>query len=160
MILPPAAGSPLPQKELDESFRIEGAVGVRVLRRVFVNDCLVNGHRTVRSGKAERQPSLILEPANAEMNELLKSAAVRNSGSSGGMNRGLMSNCGSVVIGSGFVSTGGRVAAATGPVGMEEFAARLVGSLVGMGSEVVALSLNEVGRDLLASVPVVESQGR
>ena len=42
------------------------------------------------------------------------------------------------------------------PVGVEELAARLVKTLVGMRAEIVALSLEEVGGETLAAIGVVE----
>ena len=39
-----------------------------------------------------------------------------------------------------------------GPVGVEELAARLVDALVGVGAEIIALGLEQVGREALAAV--------
>ena len=43
------------------------------------------------------------------------------------------------------VSGGGGVAAEFAPVGVEELSARSVGAFIGMGAEVVALALEQVG---------------
>ena len=53
---------------------------------------------------------------------------------------------------------GGRAAAA-GPVGVEELAARLVDALVGVGAEVVALGLEQVRGQAAAAVAVEVGQG-
>src|SRR5262249_45184160 len=53
---------------------------------------------------------------------------------------------------------GGRSAAA-GPVGVEELTAGAVDALVGMGAEVVALGLEEVGGESLAAITIVVGQG-
>ena len=49
-------------------------------------------------------------------------------------------------------------AAVAGPVGVEELAARLVDALVGVGAEVVALGLEQVGGQALGAVAVVEGE--
>src|SRR5262245_24451400 len=49
-------------------------------------------------------------------------------------------------------------AAAAGPVGVEELAARLVEALISVGAEVVALRLEEIGRQAARAVAVVVSQ--
>src|SRR5581483_6736235 len=46
-----------------------------------------------------------------------------------------------------------------GPVEVEELAARLIGALVGMGAEIVALRLEQVGRKAGGAVAVVIGQG-
>ena len=117
-----AAGSPLPQEELGQSLRIEGAVGAGFLRRAFVNDCLVTDIEPSGRPRPSCSRASSSNARTPERYELLKSTAGRNRGSSGGTIRGPTSNCGSALIRSGFVSTGGRVAAATGPVGVEELA--------------------------------------
>jgi hypothetical protein len=52
------------------------------------------------------------------------------------------------------VGAGGGDAAVAGPVGVEELAARLVEALVGVGAEVIALRLQQVGRQPRAAVAV------
>src|SRR5690606_33674372 len=51
-----------------------------------------------------------------------------------------------------------RLPAMPGPVGVEELSARLVDPLVRVSAEVVALGLQEVGRQATATVAVVERQ--
>ena len=57
------------------------------------------------------------------------------------------------------VSGGGSVAAGTGPVGVEVLPAGAVHAFVGVGAEVVALGLNEVGGKARAAVGVVVAKG-
>ena len=45
------------------------------------------------------------------------------------------------------------------PVGVEFFAAGFIGAFVGMGTEVVALGLEEVGGESAAAVAVVVGEG-
>src|SRR5574344_769914 len=56
---------------------------------------------------------------------------------------------------SGYVRAGDCVSAMPCPVGVEEFSARTVGTLIGMGAEEVTLGLKQVGREPLAAVAVV-----
>jgi len=51
-----------------------------------------------------------------------------------------------------------NVAALPRPVGVEELAARLVHTLVGVGAEVIALRLQQVGGQPRAAVAIVERQ--
>ena len=46
-------------------------------------------------------------------------------------------------------------AALTGPVGMEEFAPGRVQPLIGMGAEIIALSLQQVGAEALGALGAV-----
>ena len=46
-----------------------------------------------------------------------------------------------------------------GPVGVEELSARTVSALVSVGAEVVTLSLEQVGRNAVAAVAVIVSEG-
>ena len=46
-----------------------------------------------------------------------------------------------------------------GPVDVEEISARLVGAFVGVGAEVIALALQQVGRQACRAVAVVVGQG-
>src|SRR5262245_44025192 len=46
----------------------------------------------------------------------------------------------------------------SGPVRMEELAARLINAFVGVGAEVIALGLQEICRETFGAVTVVESQ--
>src|SRR5580765_2396173 len=52
----------------------------------------------------------------------------------------------------------GNCSAVSGPIGVEEFTARFVHPFVGMGAEVIALSLEQVSRQTFRSVLIVESQ--
>src|SRR5436190_12829931 len=61
---------------------------------------------------------------------------------------------------SGVVTARRHVAAAAGPVGMEEFAPRLVNALIGVRAEVIALCLQQVGRQHRGAVLIVECQRR
>jgi hypothetical protein len=54
------------------------------------------------------------------------------------------------------IGTRRDAAAATGPVGVKEFASRLVNALVGVGSEEVALRLKQVGGQARRAVAVEE----
>src|SRR5579875_2439678 len=54
----------------------------------------------------------------------------------------------------GVVGGGGDTATAAGPVGVEELAARLVDALVGVGTEEVALRLQEIGGKAIGPVAV------
>ena len=56
------------------------------------------------------------------------------------------------------VGAGGDAATLAGPVGVEELSAGLVEALVGVGAEVVALSLEQVGGQALGAVAVEERQ--
>ena len=56
------------------------------------------------------------------------------------------------------VLSGRDRAALARPIGVEELAAGLVDALVGVGAEVVALGLQQVGGQALAAVAVVEGQ--
>lgn len=58
------------------------------------------------------------------------------------------------------MAPGGDVTAVAGPVGVEVLVPRPVDSLVGVGTEIVTLGLDEVGGKSLAPVGVVESEGR
>src|SRR6516165_689243 len=58
------------------------------------------------------------------------------------------------------ISSGRNVAALACPVGVEVFAARLVYALVGVCAEVIALCLEQVGRQPFAAVAVKERDGR
>ena len=51
-----------------------------------------------------------------------------------------------------------HVAAAAGPVCMEDFVARLVDALIRMRAEIISLGLQEIGRQLLAAIPVKEGE--
>src|SRR5579863_41329 len=58
---------------------------------------------------------------------------------------------------SGVVGGGGDVAAVTGPVGvMGRGAGRVVNALIGVSAEIVALGLEQVGREAFAAEGVVE----
>src|ERR1051325_9847041 len=50
--------------------------------------------------------------------------------------------------------------AASGPVGVKKFAARLVHPFIGVRAEVVALRLQQVGRQTRAAIAVVKRQRR
>src|SRR5262249_61400173 len=65
-----------------------------------------------------------------------------------------------VLLGLHVIGARGRRAAAAGPVGVEELAARLVGPLVGVGAEVVALGLQEIRGQAAGAVAVEVGQGR
>src|SRR5450755_3115188 len=54
------------------------------------------------------------------------------------------------------VSAGGDAAAAAGPVGVEELAARLIDAFISVGAEVVALSLQQVRGEPGGAVSIVE----
>ena len=43
------------------------------------------------------------------------------------------------------VGGGGRVAAASRPVGVEKLAARFIGTLIGVGAEIIPLRLQQIG---------------
>src|ERR1035441_2589063 len=58
------------------------------------------------------------------------------------------------------VGSGRNVAALARPVSMEEFAARLVDALVGVGPEVIALRLQQIRRQPRAAIAVKERQRR
>src|SRR5438045_728976 len=61
---------------------------------------------------------------------------------------------------SGVVGSGRSRPAVPGPVGVEELAARLIDALVSMRAEIVALSLEEIGRQALTAIGIVEVQSR
>ena len=58
------------------------------------------------------------------------------------------------------ISGGSGVAAGAGPIGVEKFAARLVGALISVGAEVIALCLQQVGGQTRAGVAVEEGNRR
>ena len=60
---------------------------------------------------------------------------------------------------SGVVGGAGDFAAGAGPIGVDEFASWLVDALVGVGAEVVALGLEQVGGETLGTVAVKKCQG-
>jgi hypothetical protein len=52
------------------------------------------------------------------------------------------------------ISCGSGGSSAAGPVGMEEFATGLINTLVGMGTKVIALSLQQIGGQALGAIAV------
>src|SRR5690348_1318721 len=62
--------------------------------------------------------------------------------------------------GSGVVSAGSGRAAAAGPIGMEELAARLVHPLVRMRAEIIALRLQQIRRQHGVAILIVKRQRR
>src|SRR5258707_2241676 len=61
--------------------------------------------------------------------------------------------------GSNRISARGDVAAATSPIGVEEFAARLIHALVSVGAKEIALGLQQVGREALAAIRIEKGPG-
>ena len=59
-----------------------------------------------------------------------------------------------------FVGAGSGVAACARPIGVEKLAARFVGALVGVRAEVIALGLQQIGRQARGSVAVQEGNRR
>src|SRR5262245_51686375 len=59
----------------------------------------------------------------------------------------------------GVVAAGCHSAAPSGPVRVEELPPGFVGTLVRVSSKIVALSLQEIGRQSLAAISVEEGQG-
>lgn len=57
------------------------------------------------------------------------------------------------------VGAGGYIAACSCPVTVEELASGLVQALVRMGTEVIPLSLKQVGREPLGTVTIIEAKG-
>ena len=58
------------------------------------------------------------------------------------------------------IGIGGGAAAVASPVGVEEFAAWLIDTLIGVCAEVVALCLEEVGGEALCAVAVKVAERR
>ena len=47
-----------------------------------------------------------------------------------------------------------------GPVGVEEFATGFIDPLIGMGSEIIALGLEQIGRELFRTETVIVTKSR